>query len=263
MMLMDKYLITGSLAMSHWFSDYYREPKDADLLVYGEVNTNLIDFGELSVERFIVGGVENLDYCVFHDLLLANGGELYLNPELLLTLKLSHLNHDLKNDSWMKHYRDCVWLMNKGIKVDLGLFERLYAFWLSYHNDKSYISLNKSANEFFMSPHNQNHDELHEVFKLGEVPAFSLFLKDGAEVMVDKNKFFALSQENQLCSVVEETFVIAYERNLTISMGLRHLTTRLSKGFWNKFILLNLNEVDKMLNKYRAFFYDCKNKLNL
>lgn len=58
-----------------------------------------------------------------------------------------------------------------------------------------------------------DHDSIHETVKFGEKPAYRYFIKDGEQVACSKQKFFALSDEVRLHSVVEESCVLAIERS--------------------------------------------------
>ncbi len=52
-----------------------------------------------------------------------------------------------------------------------------------------------------------------------------MFLKDYNDVYVDKDKFYNLTYEQQINSVLEEVFVISFERDYNIVKGLKHVTT--------------------------------------
>lgn len=173
---------------------------------------------------------------------------------LMLTLKLSHMHYDLKNNSWSKHLHDIQYLFSLGYKPNELALLQLKKEWTKLYQGKDKINLNKKPEEFFVANCNQSHDELHKHFAFGSEPIYKKMLKDGHEVAVSFNKFTNLTLEEKLYSVIEESMVIAYERNLSLLNGFKHLYTKLSKGWWNDYITLNFKEVIQAIEEYTPLF---------
>lgn len=162
---------------------------------------------------------------------------------LMLTLKLSHMHYDLKNNSWHKHLHDIKHLFSLGYKPDEEYLLLLKNEWTKFYKGKEKINLNKKPEDFFVADCNQSHDKLHLHFMFGSEPIYKKMLRGNSEVAVDFNKFTNLTEQEKLYSVIEESMVIAYERNLSLLNGFKHLYTKLSKGWWNDYITLNFKEV--------------------
>ena len=94
-------IIIGSTAIKHYFPDFPREPKD-------------LDFAVMPGEKFEKkGGVEYLENSVIHK--YQDQG--YLKPELMISLKASHMFWD---NNWDKHLFDIQFLLKKGYKTYLS-----------------------------------------------------------------------------------------------------------------------------------------------
>jgi hypothetical protein len=139
----------------------------------------------------------------------------------LLALKLSH--RYLKNSPhFLKTMRDIQALRGHGVTLD----EWAQA-WLKVREAGTYVykhpNLNQSKDAFFNGDGVQyvfDHDSIHvAVARLPGQPAYSLYLKDGEQVKVDKNKWDALPEEYRLNGVVEEATVLALERSQIPNRG--------------------------------------------
>lgn len=173
---------------------------------------------------------------------------------MMLTLKISHMHYNLKNNSWYKHLHDIQYLFSLGYEPDEEYLLLLKNEWTKFYKGKEKINLNKKPEDFFIADCNQSHDELHLHFMFGSEPIYKKILRDGSEVAIDFNKFTNLSEQEKLYSVIEESMVIAYERNLTLLNGFKHLYTKLSKGWWNDYITLNFKEVIKNIEEHFQTF---------
>ena len=188
---MQKTLI-GSKALLHWYPDLGREPSDTDYAVSEETDKK-------------EEGVEYLFNPIFKQF-----NNSIATPEQLLALKVSHLFWDT---NWDKHMFDVQFLLNKGIKLDLGLYMQFRQFFEGYLPKVKRSALNQSKEEFFTNAVNEDvdeHDKLHLL--LADVPAYTKILKDGCEVEVDFNKFENLSFEEKLDVVIEENLTMSTER---------------------------------------------------
>ena len=173
---------------------------------------------------------------------------------LMLTLKLSHMHYDLKNNSWHKHLHDIKHLFSLGYEPDEASLLLLKNEWTKFYKGKEKINLNKKPEDFFVADYNQSHDEIHLHFAFGSEPIYKKMLRDGSEVAVDFNKFYKLTEQEKLYSVIEESMVVAYERKLSLLNGFKHLYTNLSKGWWNDYITLNFKEVIEGIEEHSYIF---------
>lgn len=239
-------LIYGSTALKHWLPNIKREPKDLDILSSVKIDGADCSFAD-----------------EFNYVLMNNKDDKFVDLDLLYTIKLSHLCYDLKNNSWNKHKYDVMYMQQQGVSnVHVDFYNQLRNLWKHKHGSKDHIKLNKAADDFFNNDFGYNHDYLHEQFKLSEIPIYKLFLKDYNDVYVDKDKFYNLTYEQQINSVLEEVFVISFERDYNIVKGLKHVTTKMSKGWWNDFICMNMLNIHETMMKQRKFFETVKGELN-
>lgn len=193
---MEKLLI-GSAGIKHWFPDFPRDCKDYDYLTREENSTEFVD--GVMIEK------HNIPY-----LLDLTDEEIALEPDLIYTLKVSHIFWDIK---WEKHIFDIVFLKAKGCKLNKDLFYKLYNFWENKHGVPKRSDLEMSKEDFFnncMPKNLPSHDYIHTL--IVEIPTYKKVLKDGADVEVDENKFNQLTHEEKLELVREEVYVMAWER---------------------------------------------------
>lgn len=170
----------------------------------------------------------------------------------LLTIKLSHLPYDI---FWRKHMNDYLVFKKHGGKVNKALYERLKVHWKEFHNNKPFLSLYRTKDSFFddFVEKKYDHDRLHELVAYPQQPVYVSCLEDGQEVMIDKNKFFAMPLQKQVKMFREEINVIACERWVlnpacegkisymqAYSRALHKTVTALTKGWASSFICENL-----------------------
>lgn len=187
-------LIIGSTALKHYFPDFPRNPKDLDYIVE--------DKSKYKREA----GIEYLE----NPVILKYQKEGYLSPELITSLKVSHLLWDV---NWEKHMFDLQFLLKKGYKWDLDLVRELRVYWNEVLPKVKRSKLEQSKEDFFTNAVNMNtheHDYLHTI--LAEIPAYTKILKDGCEVELDENKWNTLSFEEKCDVVQEEVYVMSAER---------------------------------------------------
>lgn len=248
---MNRIIIIGSKALEYYGINVGRVPKDTDLILEKEIE--LFSNSEAIMDNKLFTII--FKYCN------QNSHTQYLEPNLMLSLKLSHINHNLKNNSWGKHCNDIILLYNLGYKPNQELLDELYDYWNDFYKDKDHIKLNVSSNEFFKSEYNQSHDELHTHFATTDEPMYKKFLKDGSEVAVDKKKWDKLSEDDKFNAVLEESMVLAYERKVSLVYGFKHLLTKCSKGWFNKFMVDNFYELLTFCKDESPNFKDISNKL--
>ncbi len=189
-------IVIGSTAIKYWYPDFKREPKDVDYLVLDKSRWKHRE------------GVEYLENPKIWR--WVNEHTEYLEPNLLLTLKASHLAWDI---NWDKHMFDVQFLLKMGHVIDPEKFFILYKHWNEYHSKNKRSDLKMSKEDFFDNAINYNeseHDDLHKI--LNPEPVYTLVLKEGKEVELDEQKFNSLSHKQKLDFVREEVMVMAYER---------------------------------------------------
>lgn len=194
-------LIIGSTALKYHYPDFKRNPGDFDI-VGGRDRFTLEDlskqWGDLKVEHL-------------HNPVILKYQEYgYIKPELLLSLKISHLFWDI---NWFKHMFDIQFLLSKGVKYDLKLINELIEFWKTQHKNIRRSNLESGKEDFFTNAVNvdeNEHDYLHTL--INPTPMYTLLLKEGCEVELDESKFHAMTFEQKCDVVFEETAVMAWER---------------------------------------------------
>jgi len=192
-------LVIGSTAIKHWFPDFNREPKDIDYVVR--------EYKQSTREvEYLVNPVL-LDYVA--DLAYINviGKPRYATPNVLLTLKVSHIFWDI---NWDKHMWDIQFLLLKGCKIIPELFDKLYTYWNDYHGKNKRSKLDMSSEEFFDNaitcPY--DHDWLHTLIK--DPPTYTKVLI--GEVEVSEELFNQLTFEEKCNLVREEIYIMSWER---------------------------------------------------
>lgn len=186
-------LVIGSTAIKNYFPDFPRNPKDLDYVIDNQDTKNS----------------EGVEY-LYNPIILKYQNSGYLKPELLLTLKISHLFHDI---NWFKHIYDVQFLLDKGVKYNEDILNELIPFWNDIHKKIKKSNLKLSKEDFFDNAVNEDYDQHDYIHTLiNPIPMYTLLLKDGAEVELDENKWYKLSYEDKSKVVYEETAVMAWER---------------------------------------------------
>lgn len=219
-------LIFGSSAIKHFYPEYNLGVNDIDCLSKTKVKGENTETHWCEAMQYVIDNNEDKNY---------------VDPDFLMSIKFSHLPWLGKNGKWWKHLKDFHFLKDRGHTIDYTLVKELRKEWSKRFGDKSEINLNKTPDTFFNSQvkRKYNHDYLHEVFKLGNVPAYKLISADDGTTKVQKDKFDSLTEYQKLCTIFEEAQVIAFERNISISSAVQKIITSLSKGWWNDYCILN------------------------
>lgn len=187
-------VIIGSTAIKHHFPHFNRQPKDIDYAVSsrdGLTSTREVEF-------------------LLNPVLNRWTSEKFCPPNLLLTLKMSHLFWDL---NWDKHMFDVQFLLDEGATMDKKFFFEMLEYWKENNPKIKRSRLDMSKEEFFTNAVNYNeheHDYLHTL--INDSPMYTRILKDGQEVELDMSKWEELSHEDKLETIREEVYVMAWER---------------------------------------------------
>jgi len=249
------YKIVGSTAAKRIFPEWHRV---SDVDVWNDGSD-------------IFQGIKGYDVCRMPTNILEafESKTEYASLNDLYTIKISHMPWDI---FWSKHLQHALVFKKHGAQINQKLYLFLQEHWNKQHGSKDFLSLYKTKSEFFDDAvvKMYDHDFLHELIAYPNVPIYTTVLKDGEQVAIDKNKFDALSFEQQIKMMREEIAVIACERWLlnpknrgkmpisrAWSMALRKTTTALTKGSYSRLICENLehfihpsmNEINYLLER--------------
>ena len=181
----------------------------------------------------------------------------YVIPPVVLMMKLSHR---YKKDSvhFHKTRQDILLLRQQGIELDDYLKEILVE--REKLTNPSGYKLNVNKKEFFTDnvPYVVDHDnDLHVPLAHLDQPAYRYYMKDGADVFCDKEKFFALPEEYRLYGALEETYVLACERALiphgtdpkkAFDIALEKVATSVTSGWFREYAWENYDKIQSMYN---------------
>lgn len=235
---MSNWLIIGSIAQYHWFPDS-RKPSDIDLLTPSKVTGN-------------ESAICVVD-CQWHDLaqeiIDINIDPVFMDPNMLLTLKVSHAHWDIK---WDKTMHDIKFLMDHGCVVNQEIYKKLIPIWEKIHGKKK-VNLKQSVSEFFTDnvKRKYDHEFLHELVAYNDRPLHESIRDDKSSVWCSFDKFTKFSSEQRNQIVEEEMMVTAIERfNLSFSSknseriiacnkSYKLLVTSMTKGWFAEFMIMN------------------------
>lgn len=191
--------------------------------VYSEKNKMIVE-GKTNCEFEIVGGQPSTQMMID---LVESDPDTFDTPfgkipslDMLYTIKTSH--RFLKNSPhFWKTLADYHIMRRAGAKVRPEFQDFLKIREKETYN-YAHPKLNVKKNDFFKDDNIQyvwDHDDIHKSVARYEAPAYTYYLKDGAQVDCDKNKFFSLDEKYRLAGVVEEAAVLAIERSLVPHPG--------------------------------------------
>lgn len=247
---MRDYVIIGTTALRHRFEEKglplpkrLLGDKDLDILALRDTPIPYDDYD-------LINGENIIDKYSFEDE--------YATMDEIYTLKLSHIFWDSrKRNTWGKHIGDIVALQEMGCHVIDELYDVAKKEWIRRFG-KPGGSLNKSKAEFFTGGVRRfvDHDPLHASVAFHERPLFYEFLKDGHDVLTDKDKFFALPYDKQIEAVQEEAMVLTLERDIIpmsylsdkvhvealYEKNLSKLVTQYTSGWFPEFIVRHWKE---------------------
>ena len=182
---------------------------------------------------------------------------------LLYALKMSH--RFLKNSPhFLKTMRDIKEIEAKGWFECNGIPSHLKE-WFKMREKETYNyshpSLNRKKKDFFVDDfYVFDHDEIHAVVALNELPAFNYFKEDAAEVKCSKEKFFDCDESIRLAAVYEESCVLALERHQipnhfypspekSFLISLEKVCTGITSGWFREFAWTNYDKVVDLYQK--------------
>lgn len=181
---------------------------------------------------------------------------------LLYALKMSH--RFLKNSPhFLKTMRDIKEMEEKYDKWEV--YMRMMRDWFKMREKETYNyshpSLNRKKKDFFVDDfYVFDHDQIHAIVALNELPAFNYFKEDAAEVKCSKDKFFACDESIRLAAVYEESCVLALERHQipndfspnpekSFLISLEKVCTGLTSGWFRTYAYDNYDKVVDLYQK--------------
>lgn len=195
------------------------------------------------------------------DILAFEGDREYAS---LVTLRLLKESHKYKRNSphFYKTMKD-VKLLRSLVKIPKELKPLLKKREKETYN-YSHPKLNQSKQDFFTDAvdYQYEHDDIHEAIAIDDRPAYTNFMKDGAEVQTDMKKWDTLPFRIKMNAALEESGVLALERSVipfntnprkAFEFALAKLSTSISSGKFRKFCYDNFETI---VDNYRADYYD-------
>lgn len=196
--------------------------------------------------------------------------------DMLFTIKASH-KYLRNSPHFWKTLTDYHILKRSGAVIRpeyMDFFKMREKETYTYKHPK----LNQSKDGFFADDNIKyvyDHDTIHQsVAMFDGIPAYTRYMKDGAEVQCDKAKFFACPREIQLAGVVEEAAVLAIERSLVPHTGvwtpkfawrfaLSKVCSSITSGWFREFAYENALDVLKLYpeNYWEKFQKDVESGL--
>lgn len=235
-------MLVGSRALAVHFPDFKREPKDWDWI------TDIADYTERDANN------DAYWHPSFPQEWANNA--IIASPEFMYTLKVSHAAWDI-HGTWEKHMSDVLFLQRKGLDAsfDRETYDILFPVWKELHGKKR-VNLNKTKDDFFGDAvvRKYDHDSLHDSVAYGDRPMYERILRDGSEVMVDSDKFWAMDFDDKMRTIREEIYATALERwvvpsNYKVSpraayaRALKKSIVSLFKNDWCLFIVRNYDQL--------------------
>lgn len=234
-------LIYGSTAIKYWFPDF-REPKDLDIISDYYIKDNKNE--DISwIDEFLYLKVWNKD-------------KVYVDPNFLYTIKISHLSWNIWN--WDKHMRDAIFLKEKWCSVDYEFYKLLMRWWNRVHWKKR-VKMWVQNNCFFKKNiiRKYDHDWLHEQYSFYDRPLNEQIREDLNSPLCSEKLWNKLSYDDKLKCALEELYVLTTERYIFIdnpyklefakTKMLKQMIISTTSGWFNLFLKENFNEL-RLLN---------------
>lgn len=234
---MTNFIILGSVALKHYYPDARRKPKDIDILT---------DKPEVFKGKYLDVSSHRL-----YDLIKEyNKGELFASPELLLTLKLSHVGKDtVWLDKTLQDIRFLLW--DKEVKVIEPLYKELVKLWDEIRPSR--VNLNQTNAEFFNDAVNRkyDHEYLHQLVAFEGDPMNYKIRPKLDYAYCSETLWDNLSFNDKCFMALEEAMVISIERFKINSSSSKldrikamqssgkKLVTTMAKGYFSRFIAEN------------------------
>lgn len=283
-------LIIGSQAMQYWgLLPEGVEPRDTDVICTFEEfqresarikeEEGIIRCVPLSDKKFHIRNQAGWNYEFEIAWPGSSGADLleifrcpveYAPPHVLYALKMSH-RYLKDSPHFLKTMRDIQVLRKELTDDQMKVTE---GSWFDKREAETYVykhpKLDVSKGEFFNGDgvnYIYDHDSIHETVALladdyGDTPrpAYTYYMKDGAQVMTSKEKFFALPEQIRLYGVYEESCVLALERSqiphdfkpsprYSFELALMKVCTSITSGWFREYAWENYDKVLDLYNE--------------
>jgi len=176
----------------------------------------------------------------------------------LFATKRAHINHPIHFAKNVQDYLDLqAYVSENKLKMDLRYAQLRKKETTNRVRRKSTPKLNMTNSEFFSDKHYSVryfviHDDIHEAVKHEDRPIYEKMKDDLEMALCLKRKWDDLTHHQQICCVLEESYVIATERYLlngerdvskAFHKALERVCTTLTSGWFRDFALNNYREV--------------------
>jgi|ERR1051325_912624 hypothetical protein len=182
-----------------------------------------------------------------------------ISPNEQYTLTCSHLIRNLKGVDFNKHVYTLQFLKDKGCELIPELLSSLLLFWNDYHGPRRIPNFDQPNEAFFKDrvEREMNHDELHEYFKFYEKPLFTYIKFDQSKAAVEEILFNRLSFEDRIKTVLEELFVVSFERDKDAHYRAAYMKTlrwliHISPEWFSIFILDNYTLISQYATLWKS-----------
>lgn len=285
-------LIIGSLAFNHHFNPGSSTNYDVDVIANEEeleflissldpenvvYNTKWIaslknirnrhyPFDKNNVEVMISNVSESLRMYLKYE--MADTGLHIASPEVLFSLKKSHIHFPIKFD---KHIKDYCFLYDHFSGVD----KLSYITQINFKETEERVgqlktpSLMKSTNKFFGQSKNYVkswfiHDDIHRVMSHYDKPLYENMQTDSSSAWCKKDMWELFTFEDKCKCVLEEVYVIALERKIipmlfgggkiytskeAFNWAFMRVCTTLCSGWFREFATNNYFRILEFFNK--------------
>ena len=235
-----KYLIYGSEAIKHFFSDYPNDPKDLDIIVSEDLKI------DIKTDKIL----EQYYLPEFQYIFNNNKDHRYVDPDFLYTIKMSHLSWDI---NWDKHMKGAIFLKENGAKLDKELYDSLMVAWSRVHGSKK-VKMNVKNEDFFKANIKRrfDHEFLHEQFAFYERPLNERIRKDLDSPLCSEVLWNLLSEEDKFKCAFEELMVLTAERFIFVEdkvpvkyakiKMLKNMITSTTSGWFNLYLKENFKK---------------------
>lgn len=183
-------------------------------------------------------------------------------PNELYAIKMSH-RYKKNSPHFLKTMADVHAMRAFGCEITEDLQE-FYALRQKESYTYNHPKLDVTSKEFFAGDgvnYVYQHDSIHQAVAIDSNPAYTLYIKDGSEVMTSREKFFACSERARLLGVYEESCVLALERSQipyefkpdprkSFETALMKVCTSITSGYFRCFAWESYYRV---LDMYQAF----------
>ena len=285
-------LIVGSQALTRHFNLPERKVRDTDIIgtlqdfellkkvlnpaevrqkdeIIGLINITPSDlFPEINTKNVEILLADNsVSLKLYLDYDEANNGLKYASPEVLFSLKKSHIHFPVK---FQKHILDYCFLYDHFNGDDL-----LYAITeINFKETEKRLgklrtpSLNKSTKNFFGQSEKFFksyfvHDDIHRMMAHHEHPLYENMQKDKSSARCEKDMWEKFTFEDKCKCVLEEAMVIALERKIipmifgggdfftaeeALKWSLMRVCTTLCSGWFRQFATDNYMRIQQYIN---------------